>query len=190
MRLSIITPYYNSWEYTEELAKVLTPQLTDEVEWIIIDDGCNETRLDELKAKVIHLEKNSGGASKPRNVGLDNASGEYIAFIDSDDTVAPDYIQHILNKTLLGYDYFYIGFLIEGIKILIKDKPPAWNCCIWNTIYKRSLIGNHRFREDLVLAEDYVFNQEVRHGSHSYINKVLYYYTNNPNSLTKKEKEK
>lgn len=187
MQLSIITPYYNSWKYTEELAKVLTPQLTDEVEWIIVDDGCNESKLDELKAKVIHLEKNSGGASKPRNVALDIAIGKYIAFIDSDDTVSPDYIEEILKKTKEGYDYFYIGFLIEGIRILIKDKPPAWNCCIWNTVYKKSIIGEHRFREDLVLAEDYAFNQEVRKGRHSYINKVLYYYTNNPDSLTKKD---
>lgn len=62
MRLSIITPYYKTLEETKELAKVLEPQLTDEVEWIIIDDGCNEKEFDTLKAKVIHLPKNSGGA--------------------------------------------------------------------------------------------------------------------------------
>ena len=190
MQLSIITPYYKCLDYFTVLASILIPQLTNEVEWIIVDDGCNEKELDKYKRdniKVIHLEKNSGGASKPRNVALDIATGKYIAFIDSDDTVSPDYIEEILKKTKEGYDYFYIGFLIEGIRILIKDKPPAWNCCIWNTVYKKSIIGEHRFREDLVLAEDYAFNQEVRKGRHSYINKVLYYYTNNPDSLTKKD---
>lgn len=189
MRLSIITPYYNCYEYTMELAKILEPQLTDEIEWIIIDDGCNEKRLDDLKAKVIHLDKNSGGASKPRNVGLDNATGEYIAFIDADDTISNDYIEQVLSKCSEGYDYFHISFLITGIKIIIRDDPPNWNCCVWNTVYKRELIGKERFREDLVLAEDYDFNVRVRKGRHSSIKKIIYYYRNNPEGLTKREKK-
>ena len=56
MRLTIITPYYKTYEYTQELAKVLEPQLNDNIEWIIVDDGCNEKRLDSFKAKVIHLK--------------------------------------------------------------------------------------------------------------------------------------
>ena len=74
--LSIITPYYNRLEYIKKLAEVLEPQLDQDVEWIIIDDGCNEKELDTLKATVYHLPTNSGGASVPRNVGLDNAKGE------------------------------------------------------------------------------------------------------------------
>ena len=52
MLLSIITPYYKTLKYTKRLAKILEPQLSDDIEWIIIDDGCNELRLDELKAKL------------------------------------------------------------------------------------------------------------------------------------------
>ena len=48
--------------------------------------------------KIIHLEKNSGNASYPRNVGIDNAKGKYIGFIDSDDLVEDNYIELILNK--------------------------------------------------------------------------------------------
>lgn len=187
MQLSIITPYYNCYEYTMELARVLQPQLNDNVEWIVIDDGCNEKRLDNLKAKVIHLENNSGGASKPRNIGLDNATGEYIAFIDADDMITKDYVEQVLKKCNEGYDYFYIGFLFKGIRVIITDKPPNWNCCVWNTVYKKELIGDKRFNEKLVLAEDYDFNRKVRYGRFSNINKILYKYRNNPNSLTKKK---
>jgi Glycosyl transferase family 2. len=42
MQLSIITPYYNTLEYIKKLRDVLEPQLTDKIEWIIVDDGCNE----------------------------------------------------------------------------------------------------------------------------------------------------
>ena len=73
IKLSIITPYYNTLKYINELRQRLEPQLIDEVEWIIIDDGSKEKELDKMNAKVIHLEKNSGNASYPRNVGLDNA---------------------------------------------------------------------------------------------------------------------
>ena len=105
--ISIITPYYKSLEYTKKLAKVLEPQLDKDIEWIIIDDGCNETELDKLNAKVIHLKENSGGASKPRNVGLDNAKGDYIVFIDSDDLVSDDYIETIRAATRKDFDYCY-----------------------------------------------------------------------------------
>ena len=192
MQLSIITPYYKCLDYFTVLASILIPQLTKEVEWIIVDDGCNEKELDKYKRdniKVIHLEKNSGGASKPRNVALDIAKGKYIAFIDADDKVSRDYVFRILDKIKEDYDYFYISFLFRGLRVIIEDEPPRWNCCVWNTIYKRELIGNERFNEELVLAEDYDFNKRVRKGIRGNIKKVLYYYTNNPNSLTKRNKQ-
>ena len=97
MKLSIITPYYKTFEYTEKLAETLEPQLNEEVEWIIVDDGCREERLNKFKARVIHLTNNSGNASVPRNIGLFHAKGDYIAFIDSDDYVLPNYIEKILH---------------------------------------------------------------------------------------------
>ena len=184
--ISIITPYYNVREYIIELAKVLTPQLTDQVEWIIVDDGCNEKVLDNFKAKVIHLEKNSGGASIPRNIGLDNVKGKYIAFIDSDDLVSDDYIQTILDKTKEEWDYCYISWKGKINQIIIREEPPKWNCCVWNCIYKRELIGNERFKPELKIAEDYDFNNRVRKGKRANITKIIYYYNEEtPNSLTK-----
>jgi glycosyltransferase involved in cell wall biosynthesis len=184
--ISIITPYYNVREYIIELAKVLTPQLTDQVEWIIVDDGCNEKVLDNFRAKVIHLESNSGGASIPRNIGLDNAKGNYIVFIDADDLVSPDYIQKILDKTKEEWDYCYISWKGKTNTIIIENEPPKWNCCVWNCIYKRDLIGNERFKPELKMAEDYDFNNRVRKGKRANITKMIYYYNEDtPNSLTK-----
>ena len=65
MQISIITPYYKTLKETQALAKILEPQIDDDIEWIIIDDGCNEYELDKLKAKVIHLENNSGRSKYP-----------------------------------------------------------------------------------------------------------------------------
>lgn len=186
MRLSIITPYYNTLEYTKELAKVLEPQLTDEIEWLIIDDGCNEKELDNLKATVIHLPTNSGGASKPRNVGLDNAKGEYIAFIDSDDMVSNDYIETILNN--LGVDITFVSWKSEKHNVIMFTNPPYWNCSVWSRIYRKSIIGNIRFREDLKIAEDWVFNEEIKYDTHNAIRKQIYFYNIREGSLIRSAK--
>src|SRR5574344_206527 len=140
IKLSLITPYYKTLELTKELAKVLEPQLTNECEWIIVDDGCNEIKLDKLKAKVIH-QKN-GGVSNARNKGLDIAKGEYITFIDSDDNVKPNYIKTILSKiNTSNFDYCMFSWESTGYlsrQIIIKDNAPSWNTSVWNCIYKKS----------------------------------------------------
>lgn len=187
MKLSIITPYYNALKYTKKLAGILEPQLNDEIEWIIVDDGCNEKELDNFKAKIIHLQENSGGASVPRNLGLDNAIGEYITFIDADDTVSGNYISKILEKIQNeNFDYCYFSWKSDKYTIIITDDPPPWNCCVWNCIYKKDIIGNNRFDPKLKMAEDYDFNIKVKKGIRANILDILYFYNNEPtNSLTK-----
>ena len=188
IKLSIITPYYNTLEYTKRLAEMLEPQLTDEIEWIIIDDGCHEQILDVLNATIIHLPKNSGGASIPRNYGLDIAKGKYITFIDSDDRISKDYIQTILDKINNDtFDYCYFNWCSHAFTIIIEDEPPEWNCSVWNCIYKRKTIGKNRFNPELVIGEDYDFNIRVRKGVRSNINKMLYFYSDTPNSLMKRD---
>lgn len=186
--ISIITPYYNTKKQIKKLAKILVPQLNEDMEWIIIDDGCNEKELDDIKAKVIHLDKNSGGASVPRNVGLDNARGEYILFIDSDDIVSKDYIEKIVKKIKIeDFDYCYISWNnpVFG-DIIIDNEPLNWNCCVWNCVYRRKIIGNERFKPELIIGEDYDFNVRVRKGKKANIKEVLYYYKDTPNSLMKR----
>lgn len=178
MKLSIITPYYNTLEYTKRLAEVLEPQLNENIEWIIVDDGCNEKDLDKLKARVIHLEKNSGGASKPRNVGIDNAKGEYIAFIDSDDMITEDYIQEIIKKIKLDKDIIYLSWFGYGRNHIMEIKPRKWNCAVWCRVYKKEIIGNVRFDEKLKIAEDYMFNSMIKPKSSCTVKKIVYHYNN------------
>ena len=178
IKLSIITPYYNTLKYTKRLGKQLSPQLTEEVEWIIIDDGTHEKELDKMKAKVIHLKTNSGNASKPRNIGLDNAQGDYIAFVDSDDQVSSNYVEEILRKTKQeDFDYCYISWKIDSYKYVIKEEPPKWNNSVWNCIYKKELIGDIRFDETYNIGEDKVFNRKVRKGKRANIEEILYHYS-------------
>lgn len=177
MVLSIIIPYHETYDLTIRLLDVLVPQLTSEVEVILIND-CDSESFEGYPIKVLFIEGN-GTASKPRNLGLDVATGQYIAFIDSDDLVSDDYIAKILDKIQhSNFDYCFYSwqFLNSGDVILISNYPPSWNCSVINCIYKRSLIGEHRFDEALRVAEDYKFNSEVRRGTKENILDVLYYY--------------
>ena len=179
IKLSIIIPYYDRPKYIKRLLEVLEPQLTNETELIIVDD-CSPIPLDY---PCIRLNENSGGASIPRNVGLDRAKGKYIAFMDSDDSVSDDYIETILNKTKEEWDYCFISWKTSTNTIIIKDNPPNWNCCVWNCIYKKEIIGNERFNPNLRIAEDYDFNIRVRKGKKANIEKVLYYYNETSKSI-------
>lgn len=201
MRLSIITPYYDTLEETKRLAEVLIPQLTDEIEWIIVSDGskdiielkryidmllCTPVVINEKKEiTVIHCNENSGGASKPRNVGLDFAKGEYITFIDSDDLVSEDYIETILPK--LKTDIIFISWKSEKHNVVVINKPPKWNCSVWSRVYRREII-NTRFDESLKIAEDWKFNQEFKYESYTHISKQIYYYNIRKNSLIRSVK--
>lgn len=190
MKLSIIIPYYKALKYTKELMKVLEPQLTKDVEVIIVDDGCNESELDKFKAKVIHLEKNSGSASTPRNVGIDNSAGENLVFVDADDMVTDDFVKVLLDKiNSEDFDYCLFSWHYNGEDVIIEDEPPIWNTSACNCIYKRDLIGNERFNPDIRIGEDGEFNSRVRKGKKANITKVLYFYnTTNENSVTYNER--
>lgn len=188
-KLSICSPYHNALPYILELATILEPQITNEVEWVVVDDGCNEKGLDNLKAKVIHLPTNSGGASIPRNVALENATGEYITFIDADDLITEDYIKQLLDKiNNEDFDICYISWKSDVFDVVIDKEPPSWNCSVWSRLYKRDVIGDIRFDPNLVIGEDYKFNASIITNNTTSIKKPIYYYRDTPGSLMKRGK--
>jgi teichuronic acid biosynthesis glycosyltransferase TuaG len=89
--ISIITPIFNGEKYILETIQSVLDQTYTNWEMIIVDNKSTDNSIEVIKTvcddriKIIHLEYNSGGPARPRNVGLDNAKGEYIAFLDADD---------------------------------------------------------------------------------------------------------
>jgi glycosyltransferase involved in cell wall biosynthesis len=103
-RLSVIIPVYNRPTLVAQaLDSVVNQTLShDEYEIIVVDDCSTDNTMDVLNdyqsrypelIRIIQLEQNSGGASRPRNVGIDSACGEYVYFHDSDDTIIPETLQ-------------------------------------------------------------------------------------------------
>lgn len=174
IKLSIIIPYYNTFEYTYKLLKKLSTQVTDEVEVILIDDGCNETRLDEFKfVKITHLDKNYG-ASHAWNVGISQAVGKFIGFIDSDDMITQDYIETLIDAVDKDYaDEIVFNFLDIGRNVL-HEQPRCR--AIWKGIYRREIVP--MFEESYLVNTDVPFRVKLNDIKHTkyYLNKLLYYY--------------
>ncbi len=107
--ISVIVPIYNVEKYLPKCVESILAQTYKNLEIILIDDGspdncgalCDEYMLKDNRIRVIH--KKNGGLSSARNAGIDICSGEYLAFIDSDDFVSPYFVE-ILYQGIQKYD--------------------------------------------------------------------------------------
>ena len=173
IKFSIVIPYYNTYELTVKLLNVLIPQLTDEVEVYLIDDGCHEERLDVYKEKIniIHLEENKGN-SGALNTGIKKTVGKYIGIIDSDDIITEDYIEELLkaidntNNDLIILDWkdMHSGMVI--------NRPS--NIAPWRSLYRRDIMV--LFDESIRHSSDVPFRKKLDEDNKSkyYVDKVLY----------------
>ena len=94
--ISVIIPVYNIMEYLPRCVHSVTAQTYQNLEILLVDDGstdgsgelCDRLAKEDPRIKVFHKE--NGGSSSARNLGLRNARGECVGFVDSDDYVEPD----------------------------------------------------------------------------------------------------
>lgn len=113
--LSIIVPVYNAEKYLRQCLDSILNQSFKDFELLLIDDGskdrsgkiCDEYANRDKRVRVFH--KTNGGVSSARNVGLDNAKGEWIYFVDADDEVLPNGLLSMITATN-GYDSVLGGF--------------------------------------------------------------------------------
>lgn len=216
MDISVIIPVYNVEKYLRRCLNSVLCQEGVIQEIILVDDGstdlsakiCDEYADKYPEIKCIHIS-NSGPATS-KNIGYDHATGNYIAFIDSDDEIKPDmfckmlqsasqhdadivccnYIQINENGTYEHTKHTgeeYVLSQDEAIKaILIKDK--IYSQC-WTKIYKKSMIdANHiRNTDGLKTDEDFIYNIQAFACSKTVcvIDLPLYIYTHRSQSLSK-----
>ena len=100
-KVSVIVPVYKVEKYLPECIESVLAQTFPDFELLLVDDGspdnsgkiCDDYAARDPRIRVFHKE--NGGVSSARNLGLDNARGEWIAFVDSDDTVGEKYLEHL-----------------------------------------------------------------------------------------------
>ena len=214
--ISVVVPAYNVENYIPDCLESLIGQSFKDIEIIVINDGStdNTPAIIEKYAKedkrIRVISQKNSGLSKTRNVGIDNARGEYIAFVDSDDWVDAEFFEKLYNAatkndadlaaaSILRYrehsQKYRVHFTEEKVYTTLEDKIKACNipkCCyVWNKLYKSSLIKNYKFQEG-VYFEDILWTPEVLKNSNKLVTvpDVTYYYRVNKNSIVKKTPSK
>jgi len=210
--VSIIIPIYNAEKYLQQCIDSVLCQTYLEWELILVIDGatdnsaqiCKEYAKENQKIKVI--EKENGGVSSARNVGLDNATGDYICFMDSDDYIENDYLEILVNNLeeneadLSICSAFYREKRNKNSKrkcsnnLMFFNKKDAiinviagkhFGGYLWEKLFKKDIIGELRFDQTIHYTEDMLFCCE-------YLNKCkkvvrsdakLYHYIKTPNSI-------
>ena len=108
--VSIIVPVYNAEKYLNRCIDSILSQTMTDFELLLIDDGskddsgriCDEYSEKDARVRVFH--KTNGGVSSARNLGLDNAIGDWITYVDADDRCSYEYLEHLLSKVDEGTD--------------------------------------------------------------------------------------
>lgn len=214
--VSVIIPCFNCEKTIEATIESVLNQSYPKIEIILIDDGSNDntlTTLQEIEAKdkrikVLHQENK--GVSMTRNNGIENSTGEYVVFIDSDDLIHKDYIKYlfdVINKKKCDTAFCYykrdntkneLELDVKKIKE-IQHNPESlthklidekYHIGFTTFIYKNELIEKYkiRFPNGLKTGEDleFLWNYLIHCSSAMEITASLYLYFNNPNSAVHK----
>ena len=201
--ISIVVPVYNAERYLHRCIDSILTQTFSDFELLLIDDGskdssgaiCDEYAKEDERVRVFH--KPNGGVSSARNVGLDNAQGEWITFVDADDRISADFLKLLVGKAadlIVGKSlHFNSEKTFEEGEILPsgyfdgKDKVKKFLSQYlvahilrtpWGKLFRRSLIGADRFDKTMRIGEDTVFVQRylLACNSISIEDKALYLY--------------
>lgn len=188
MKISVIIPVYNKIRYISTVLQQVREQSFRDYECLLIDDGstdgsgevCDTFSAKDARFRVFHIP--NGGVSHARNVGLDAARGEYITFIDADDEIDPDYLNHLMScmescgadLVISGGEKFWddkeetvlikhpvlkglveLSDCLESFAQVQKDTGLYGFCCA--KLFKRTFCADTRFDEAIRLAEDLEF---------------------------------
>lgn len=214
-KISIIVPVYMVEKYLKQCIESILGQTFQEFELLLIDDGstdtcgeiCDEYQRIDSRVKVWH--QINKGVSAARNLGLQNAQGEYIAFVDSDDWLEPNMYEVLYEDmqnnqadiSICNHSFNYDdnrsiarykesrNFLFnskDALKSMLEGRLFAWT--LWNMLYKRSLFNGLKFDEKISIGEDLLICFELfkRSNRISYNHEVKYHYRQRDNSACSK----
>jgi len=210
--LSVIVPVYNTDKYLNDCIESVLRQTYYDMEILLINDGSTDNSLQKCKEfaktdkRIIVLDKSNGGLSSARNMGLDHATGDYIAFIDSDDTVSSDVYEKNIDilkndKTIdilqfpvyknYGKENAFINSQKTGeivgtenlFREWIENNRIEWIAC--GKIYKRKIFDQLRFPEGMIYEDNFLMSDILNSIRKLYIsNHGLYYYYDRENTIT------
>lgn len=205
-KVSLIVPIYNSQNYLEKCIKSLISQTLKDIQIILINDGSTDNSEKIIKSfddeRIVYISKNNEGIGKTRNLGIDKATGEFLAFVDSDDYLNEHFCEYMYQKAvnddcdLVVCDFFEERNTLVGIKFKdfkdtnLRETPELINYinlgpC--NKLYKKSLFDDksNRFEENLKYEDaPFVVKMLLSANKIGKVNDYLTYYVIHSNSET------
>lgn len=171
--VSVVIPVYNSERYLRECLDSVLTQTFRNIELILVDDGstdgsgviCDEYFARDHRVQVIH--NSNYGANASRKAGVEVSSGEYICFVDSDDTIAPDFIECALNLVCQDVDIVSLGEDCDSVLTPVEfgGRLLHWNAVhLWSKLFSRHLLAGTDALDvprDFKVAEDLISNVRV-----------------------------
>lgn len=178
--VSIIVPIYNLEKYIDKCIKSLISQTYRNIEKILVDDGSSDNssniidRYKKMDKRICVIHKKNEGVSKARNTGIEASTGQYLSFVDGDDTVDENYIE-FLYKSLIqnnadisacGHKDIKDGKVIfetreietitnNEIALKMLFETNYFSTSVWGKLFKRNLFETNKFDENLAIAEDF-----------------------------------
>lgn len=211
-KVSVIVAAYNIQDYIVKCLESIANQTYKNLEVIVVDDGSSDNTgkfADEFSKKdsrFIVIHKENGGVSSARNKGIDVASGDFIGFVDGDDTIENDMYEMLINNSIkYDADISHCGYkVIENNKetlfydtkqIIIQDRKKGLvnlfegtliEPSLCNKIFRRDIVGNIRLDESIKINEDLYFNILLFDKSRKSVfeDKAKYNYIKRDNSAT------
>lgn len=206
--ISVIIPVYGVEDYIEKCLQSLLDQTFTDFEAIIVDDGSLDQSIPKAKKLVdddprfIFLEKENGGQGSARNMGLDYSRGNYIAFLDSDDYLHPQFLEKTYHKIKESNAEICLcdSYKIQNGEIIdkITNNPRLYKelddfllyqntvtSFMWDKLFLKSVFKDMRFNESIRTYEDshFVFKL-IYHRLMTHVSEPLYYYVQHNKSTT------
>lgn len=182
MKISFLSPAYNSEQWIKTMLDSIPKEYVYEI--IVCNDGSTDKTLKILEEykkdcpqlKILNNNKNIG-ASLSYNRCIKEATGDYIAIIDSDDMYLPP-IRDVLAQVDGEYDIYYYNMLCKNGNPLVKLQPDGYNYPGHFKIIRRSFIGEAKFTVRRDMAGDWDFNRVLidKNPKCKYTNIFAYWY--------------
>ena len=210
-KVSVIVPIYNVEKYLEKCINSLLSQTLEDIQIILVNDGSKDNSGNIAKEYeknnkngVIYVEKENGGLSDARNYGLKYATGDFIAFLDSDDYIEKNAYEEMYNKAIEeNADYVECDFIWEfPNKIRVDKQYPYKNkkemlsfvrVVAWNKLIKRQLITDNNLEFPKGLRyEDVEFTYKLIPfiNKFAYVDKPFIHYVQREGSIANVQNER
>ncbi len=207
--VSIVVPVYNVEQNLKKCIESLIQQSYENIEIILVDDGstdsswsiCQEYKKKDKRVRAV--QQKNVGCGEARNTGIAMARGDYVATVDSDDWVEPDYIEammevagqnpdidyvkcgfsYVSEDKVTGTEQWKAGIITGGSRMENIQRGIFW-IVVWNALYKRDLAA--RVKQPGLMGQDNYtsFFYMLYARKIGVVSKPLYYYWQNPQGAT------